>query len=133
MRRIRHGTDCMHSMIDGRRARAVVLAGWLAMGCAGATFAQAPVVTAEDYARAEKFLSHNAKPLVDHAIESVHWIDTAQFWYRDHDANDDRLLHMDAASGGVVPAFHPGKLAAAQAKASGQERKGDKLRLGDGT
>src|SRR3546814_3262562 len=69
MRRIRHGTDCMHSMIDGRRARAVVLAGWLAMGCAGATFAQAPVVTAENYARAEKFLSHNAKPLVDHAIE----------------------------------------------------------------
>src|SRR3546814_20610363 len=104
MRRIRHGTDCMHSMIDGRRARAVVLAGWLAMGCAGATFAQAPVVTAEDYARAEKFLSHNAQPLVDHAIESVHWIDDAQFRYREHDDTGDRLLRLDAAHGGVGPA-----------------------------
>src|SRR3546814_19653545 len=89
MRRIRHGTDCMHSMIDARRARAVVLAGWLAMGCAGPAFAQAPVVTVEDYARAEKFLANNAKPQVDHAIETVHWIDKAMFWYRAHDANGD--------------------------------------------
>src|SRR3546814_9886064 len=93
-------------------ARAVVLAGWLAMGCAGPAFAQAPVVTVEDYARAEKFLAHNAKPLVDHAIEPVHWIDDAQFWYRDHDANGDRFLRMDAAHGGVVPAFDHVKLAA---------------------
>src|SRR3546814_3322923 len=103
-------------------ARAVVLAGWLAMGCAGPAFAQAPVVTVEDYARAEKFLAHNAKPLVDHAIEPVHWIDDAQFWYRDHDANGDRFLRMDAAHGGVVPAFDHVKLAAALAKASGKER-----------
>src|SRR3546814_15625053 len=119
MRRIRHGTDCMHSMIDGRRARAVVLAGWLAMGCAGATFAQAPVVTAEDYARAEKFLSHNAKPLVDHAIESVHWIDVAQFWYRHHDAHADPLLRMYAAHVFFLPAFDPLSLALALAPASG--------------
>src|SRR3546814_3366207 len=98
-----------------------------------ATFAQAPVVTAEDYARAEKFLSHNAKPLVDHAIESVHWIDDAQFWYRDHDANGDRLLRMDAAHGGVVPAFDHVKLAAALAKASGKEVKAEKLPLDDWT
>src|SRR3546814_14358405 len=121
MRRIRHGTDCMHSMIDGRRARAVVLAGWLAMGCAGATFAQAPVVTAEDYARAEKFLSHNDKPLVDHAIESVHWIDHAQFWYRDHDANGASLLRMAAAKPGVVPAFDHVNLDAGLAKGYGRE------------
>src|SRR3546814_3236892 len=101
-------------------ARAVVLAGWLAMGCAGPAFAQAPVVTVEDYARAEKFLAHNAKPLVDHAIEPVHWIDDAQFWYRDHDANGDRFLRMDAAHGGVVPAFDHVKLAAALATASGK-------------
>src|SRR3546814_11141479 len=116
MRRIRHGTDCMHSMIDGRRARAVVLAGWLAMGCAGPAFAQAPVVTVEDYARAEKFLAHNAKPLVDHAIEPVHWIDDAQFWYRDHAANGARLLPLDAAQGGVGPA--------AIGSAGGGERRG---------
>src|SRR3546814_8581130 len=101
------------------------------MGCAGPAFAQAPVVTVEDYARAEKFLAHNAKPLVDHAIEPVHWIDDAQFWYRDHDANGDRFLRMDAAHGGVVPAFDHVKLAAALAKASGKEVKAEKLPLGD--
>src|SRR3546814_10323377 len=116
-------------MIGGRWAGGVGVGGWRARGCAGATFAQAPVVTAEDYARAEKFLSHNAKPLVDHAIESVHWIDDAQFWYRDHDANGDRLLRMDAAHGGVVPAFDHVKLAAALAKASGKEVKAEKLPL----
>src|SRR3546814_16785529 len=97
MRRIRHGTDCMHSMIDGRRARAVVLAGWLAMGCAGPAFAQAPVVTVEDYARPEKFLAHNAKPLVAQSIVPVHCIAERQLWYRQHAANGSSLitLHTD--------------------------------------
>lgn len=123
----------MHSMIVDRRARAVVLAVWLALGCAGSAFAQAPAVTAEDYARAEKFLPHNTTPLVDHAIEPVHWIDDTQFWYRDHDANGDRFLRADAAHGVVVLAFDHVKLAKALATTMGKEVKAEKLPLTDWT
>src|SRR3546814_6945382 len=49
------------------------------------------------------------------------------------DLNGDRLLRMDAAHGGVVPAFDHVKLAAALAKASGKEVKAEKLPLDDWT
>ncbi len=90
--------------------------------------AQAPVVTSADYARAEGFLPHRAVPLVDHAIEPVHWIDDGAFWYRDHDANGDRFLRADAASGGTLPAFDHVALAAAltKARATAGGKAGDK-------
>src|SRR3546814_19201697 len=69
----------MQLKVDGSRTRAVVLAGWLAMGCAGSAFAQAPAVTADDYARAEQFLPHKPAPLVDHVPAMLDWIDDAQF------------------------------------------------------
>src|SRR5690606_28408566 len=118
MRHLRQGIGCMHSMIVG--ARALVLAGWLATGLAGTAFAQAPAVTADDYARAEKFLPHNTAPLVDHVPAQVAWIDDGQFVYRDHDADGDRFLRVDAATGGVVPAFDHVKLARALGRAAGK-------------
>src|SRR3546814_13723971 len=113
----------MQLKVDGARTRAVVLAGWLAMGCAGSAFAQAPAVTADDYARAEKFLPHNTAPLVDHVPAMLDWIDDDQFTWRDHDAGGDRFLRVDAAHGGVVPAFDHVKLAHALGDAARPEER----------
>src|SRR5690606_31633432 len=117
----------MQSMIVG--ARALALAGWLAMGFAGAASAQAPAVTADDYARAEKFLPHNTAPLVDHVPAQLAWLDDGQFVYRDHDAGGDRFLRVDAATGGVVPAFDHVKLSRALGKAAGKRVDAERLPL----
>jgi dipeptidyl-peptidase 4 len=77
--------------------------------------AQTPTVTTGDYARAESFLAPQASLLVDHAVQKVTWIDDGHFWYRDHDANGDHFVKMDAVTGQVTPAFDQAKLAAALA------------------
>src|SRR3546814_19766993 len=93
------------------------------MGCAGSAFAQEPAVTADDYARAEKFLPHNTAPLVDHVPAMLDWIDDDQFTWRDHDAGGDRSLPVDAAHGRVVPAFHHVQLTHPRVHAAGQPRR----------
>ena len=55
--------------------------------CAGVAlsplaFAQAKVTEA-DYARAEKMLSQNTSPLVDHAVAGVKWLNDTTFVYVD--------------------------------------------------
>ena len=124
----------MHSKIGGggaRGARAMAKAGCVAAGLALATAAsaQGPAMTAGDYARAEKFLPHNTAPLVDHVPAQLAWLDDGQFVYRDHDADGDRFLRVDAGTGGVVPAFDHVKLARALGKAAGKPVKDDALPL----
>src|SRR3546814_9468391 len=126
--------DCMRSKIGGRGTRGVrkmVAAGCVAAGLvlATAASAQAPAVTAGDYARAEKFLPHNTAPLVDHVPAMLDWIDDDQFTWRDHDAGGDRFLRVDAAHGGVVPAFDHVKLARALGDAAGKPVKAENLPL----
>jgi dipeptidyl aminopeptidase/acylaminoacyl peptidase len=91
--------------------------------------AQVQAVSAADYARAERLVGYNANPLVDHAVTSVTWLDDAHFWYRDHDADGDRFLVMDAATGTSSPAFDVAKLAAALATAGGKPVDAKKLPL----
>ena len=58
-------------MMDGRvRLLVIVLSGWLA----APVLAQVPVVTAADYARAERLVGYNANLLVDHAVTRVTWL-----------------------------------------------------------
>lgn len=45
-------------------------------------FAQGPVLTAADYARAEKMLSFNTAPLVDRASVRPTFLPDGRFWYR---------------------------------------------------
>ena len=94
----------------------VLLVGALALGAA----AHARQLTAEEYARATKFLAQNTEPLVDHDVQRVKWLDATHFWYRDHDASGDHILEMDAATGKIAPAFDQAKLAAALGKARGK-------------
>jgi dipeptidyl aminopeptidase/acylaminoacyl peptidase len=78
--------------------------------------AQGRTLTASDYAKAERFVGYNTTPLVDHAVQSVTWLDNDHFWYRDHDANGDHYLRFDTTTGKAAPAFDQARLAAALSK-----------------
>jgi len=102
--------------LDGSRLLGALALSALSAGVA----AQTATLTADDYAKAERFMSYRTAPLVDHAIQSVTWLDDGHFWYRDHDAQGDHYLRMDAATGKAEPAFDQAKLAAALGKATGK-------------
>ncbi|MFC4529045.1 DPP IV N-terminal domain-containing protein [Dyella halodurans] len=78
--------------------------------------AQGKTLTADDYARAERFVGYNTTPLVDHAVHGVTWLDNDHFWYRDHDARGDRYLRFDTATGKTEAAFDQARLAKALGK-----------------
>ena len=115
----------MHSMI-GKSCLLGAL-GWL--GLAAGAGAQGRMLTADDYAHADQFVSYNAAPLVDHAVNRVDWLDDTHFVYRDHDAQGDRYLRMDTASGKAAPLFDQAAAAAALGKLAGG-RPLDAARLG---
>ena len=85
---------------DGTRLLGALVFSALSAGVA----AQTRTLTADDYAKAERFMSYRTAPLVDHAVQSVTWLDDGRFWYRDHDAKGDHYLRMDAATGKAEPA-----------------------------
>ena len=124
----------MRSEFGSRQLRAsssslsvvLLLAGLLLPGL---LLAQGRVLTDADYARAERFVGYNTTPLVDHAVTSVTWLDDDHFWYRDHDADGDHFLVVDARTGKASTAFDREKLAAALSKAGGKPVKADKLPL----
>ncbi|MEI7036828.1 S9 family peptidase [Fulvimonas yonginensis] len=108
------------------------LAGALALGLvATGAFAQGRTLSADDYARAERFLGDATVPLVDHAVQRVTWLDDTHFWYVDHDAKGDHYRVMDTASGKVSDAFDQPRLAAALGKALAKPIKADKLGIRD--
>ncbi|MGH8162302.1 MAG: DPP IV N-terminal domain-containing protein, partial [Gammaproteobacteria bacterium] len=98
-------------------------------GCV--TTAQARQLTDKDYARAEQFLDYTTKPLVDHLVRTVNWLNDTRFWYVDHDKSGDHYKVMDAATGKVKPAFDQKKLAASLSAAAGTAIKANKLNIED--
>ena len=107
----------MSSMIGMSRRSGVWMAGFLAAGlCSTGLAAQPRVLTAQDYAQAERFMPYHTVQLVDHDVRQVKWLDNGHFWYRDHDAGGDRFMQMDVASGESSPAFDQAKLAFALSK-----------------
>src|SRR5487761_768457 len=104
-------------------------AGALTLLSAGAGMAQGRHLTAQDYARAERFMSYDTEPLVDHDVQHVHWLDDRRFWYVDHDSGGDHYLVMTAATGKVTPVFDQQKLAGALAKAIGEPVAASKLAI----
>jgi dipeptidyl aminopeptidase/acylaminoacyl peptidase len=88
-------------------------------------------VTAADYARAASFLPGRTRPLVDHDVQRVKWLDDHRFWYVDHDAGGDHYRVMDAATGKAIPAFDQARLATALGRATGQPVAANHLRIAD--
>ncbi len=109
------------------------LLGALALASLSAgAHAQGRTLTGADYARAEKFLSYNTSPLVDHAVNRVDWLDDNAFAYVDHDASGDHYLRMDAGSRKASPLFDQAAMASALSKlAGGKPLEASKLGIRD--
>ena len=88
---------------------------------------QLPALTAQDYARAERFMSYNTQPLVDHNIEQANWLANDRFWYRVQTAQGSEFLLVDPARKTKTPAFDHSRLAAALSAASGKSYSATKL------
>ena len=84
-------------------------------------------LTAEDYARAEKFLGATAAPLVTGVVGRPTWLEDGRFWYRATVPNGSAFYVVDAARRTRQAAFDQTRLAAALAAASGGRVEGNRL------
>jgi dipeptidyl aminopeptidase/acylaminoacyl peptidase len=60
------------------------------------------ILTAEDYARAEKFMTYNTTPLVLHSGVRPTWVSDERFWYRTTTENGPETFLIDAVAGTKV-------------------------------
>ncbi len=84
-------------------------------------------VTAEDYARAEKFLGVNTVPLVTGLGVRPAWLEDGRLWYRTTVATGSAFIVVDPAKRTREPLFDQTRLAAALAAASGGRVEGTRL------
>ncbi len=83
------------------------------------SFAQAPrALTADDYARAEKFLAYNVNPLVYGASVRPAWTAGDRFWYRNTIPQGAEFVLVDPAKRTRARAFDHERLAAALSRAA---------------
>jgi dipeptidyl-peptidase-4 len=85
---------------------------------AGTAAAQTRALTADDYARAEKFLNYNTNRLVLHVAAQPTWVGDDRFWYRTTTENGTEFVLVDAGTGAKTAAFDQTKMAAALSAAA---------------
>ncbi len=85
------------------------------------------ILSAEDYAHAEKFLSQHTGPLVFGASVRPSWIDGNSFWYRNTIPEGYEFMLVDAKKKQRKRAFDHEKLAQALSEAAGKSYKPFKL------
>jgi len=83
------------------------------------SLAQTPVLTAEDYARAERWIASRTAPLVLRTAVRPTWLADDRFWYRTTTPDGSEFVVVDAAGGTKAPAFDHARVAAALSSASG--------------
>ncbi len=71
---------------------------FMAIAFTTSVFAQ-KVLTADDYARAEKMLGYNTSPLVDRAGVRPTWLADGRFWYRVLTATGSEFVMVNPATG----------------------------------
>ncbi len=76
-------------------------------------------LSAEDYARAERFLGANTMPLVSGMGVQPTWLDDGRFWYRTTTAGGAEFVIVDPAKKTRTSAFDHTRLAAALSAAAG--------------
>ena len=94
------------------------MAAALTLLLAGTAAAQTRALTADDYARAEKFLNYNTNRLVLHVAAQPTWVGDDRFWYRTTTENGTEFVLVDAATGAKTAAFDQTKMAAALSAAA---------------
>ena len=77
------------------------------------------VVTAADYAHAEKFLGTAVNSLVVGGTVSATWLPDERLWYRNQTGDSSEFILVDPAKRTRAPAFDHAKLAAALSAAAG--------------
>ncbi|HMA38864.1 MAG TPA: hypothetical protein VKP10_02240, partial [Gemmatimonadales bacterium] len=81
--------------------------------------AQQPrALTADDYARAERFLGYNTNPLVAGATVRPGWLAADRFWYLNTTADGVEYVLVDPARRTRAPAFDHARIAAALSRAA---------------
>jgi dipeptidyl aminopeptidase/acylaminoacyl peptidase len=78
-----------------------------------------PALTADDYARAERFLTAGVTPLVVGGTVAATWLPDDRFWYRNPIPGGAEFIIVDPARKTRARAFDHGKVAAALAAAAG--------------
>jgi dipeptidyl-peptidase 4 len=102
------------------RFQKLVITVSILLATATVAVAQQPrALTAEDYARAEKFMGYNTAPLVDRGGIRPNWLPDERFWYRNLMASGSEFVLVNPANGTRQPAFAHDKLAAALSNAAG--------------
>jgi dipeptidyl-peptidase-4 len=97
----------------------------LGFGAASGAMAQGKQLTAEDYARAEKWMAYNVNSLVYHGVTRPTWMEDGRFWYRDNGPQGVTYVVVDPAKGTKAPAFDQEKLAAALTTATSGKMKAE--------
>jgi dipeptidyl-peptidase 4 len=102
-------------------SRALLLpAALFTLATAGPLPAQQPArLTADDYARAERFLAPNVAPLVHGTAGPATWLEDGRFWYRVTTAAGADFVMIDPARGARSPVFDQARLAQALGAATG--------------
>ena len=88
---------------------------------------QLPALTAQDYARAERFMGYNTQALVDHSAGPPNWLSGDRFWYRVMTPQGSEFILVDPARKTRAAAFDQARLAAALSTASGQRYEAARL------
>lgn len=70
----------------------------LCLFASNGVFAQQRAFTAEDYARAEKFMGYNTAPLVSGSVRAT-WLPDDRFWYRNQTAQGAQFVLINPADG----------------------------------
>ncbi len=100
----------------------------LALGAAALPgLAQTRVITADDYARAEKFLGGGMGGLLYRSGVRPVWLADERFWYRNTTAEGSEFVLVDPAKGTRELAFDHARLAAALSSASSAKYDGAHL------
>jgi len=97
------------------RYRLFLLATFLAQPLVGQA---PPALTADDYARAEQFMSYNTTPLVFGTAVRPSWLSGDRFWYRNSIPDGAEFVLVDPARRTRARAFDHERLAAALSRAA---------------
>lgn len=88
--------------------------------------AQTPVVTAEDYARAEKMLGYNTAPLVDRGGVRPTFLPDGRFWYQVLTATGREYVMVDPATGAKKTGLTLAEIGVTPPAVSGSTRVADR-------
>jgi len=114
----------MHTYFPGFLAVALLVSG-------AASAQQRPALTAQDYARAERFMGYNTQALIDGSVSQLHWLANDRLWYRVLTARGSEFIVVDPARKTRTVAFDQARLATALSAASGTTYEAGRLPFRD--